>query len=178
MPELSSESSETESLSWIVNSMDWDYESDETDPETIFSRPKGSANMMGEVGHNNKDTIRDAESIIRNMPGIEDQEIVSNAEMESSGKIFYGGIWWNSNWAEDMDLYDDHEYWRCEDDTIIEEEEELEEEDPEEDPEEEDPEEDPEEEDPEEDPEEGVHKGEASAGDSKDKSFTDSNTTP
>ena len=58
-----------------------------------------------------------------------------------------------------MDLYDDHEYWRCEDDTIMEEE-------------------DPEEKDPEEDPEEGVHKGEASAGDSKDKNFTDSNTTP
>ena len=52
-----------------------------------------------------------------------------------------------------MDLYDDHEYWRCGDDSIIEE-------------------------DPEEDPEEGVHKGEASAGDSMDKIFTDSNTTP
>ena len=82
--------------------------------------------------------------------------------------MFYGGIWWNSTWVEDMDLYDDHEYWRCDDDAIMEEE----------DPEEEDPEEDPEEEDPEEDPEEGVHKGETSAGDSKDESFTDSNTTP
>ena len=67
MSELSFESSETESLSWIANSMNWDYESDETDPETIFIGPKGSANMMGVVGHNNKDTIRDAESIIRNM---------------------------------------------------------------------------------------------------------------
>ena len=56
-PGLSSDSSGTESLSWIANSMDWDYESDETDPETIFSRPKGSVDTTGLVGHNNKDTI-------------------------------------------------------------------------------------------------------------------------
>ena len=75
-----------------------------------------------------------------------------------------------------MDLYDDHEYWRCEDDAIMEEVD-PEEEDSEEDPEEKDLEEDPEEEDPEEDPEEGVRMGETSAEDSKDESFTDSNTT-
>ena len=72
-----------------------------------------------------------------------------------------------------MNLYDDHEYWRCEHDAI------MEEVDPdEEDPEEEDPEEDPEEEDPEKDPEEEVHKGEISVRGSKDENFTDSNTTP
>jgi len=124
--------------------------------------------MMGLVGHNNKDTISDAESVIRNVPVIEDQRVVSNDEMGSQGKMFYGGIWWNSTWVEDMDLYDDHEYWRCEDDAIMEEI----------DPEEEELEEDPEKEDLEEDQEEGLHKGEASTGDSKDKSFTDSNTTP
>ena len=48
----------------------------------------------------------------------------------------------------------------------------------EEDPEEEDPEEDPEEEDPEEDPKEEFQKGKVSAGNSKDESFTGSNTTP
>ena len=83
MPGLSSDSSGTESLSWIANSMDWDYESDETDPETIFSGPKGSVDTMGLVGHNNKDTISDAESVIRNMPVIEDQGVVSDVEMES-----------------------------------------------------------------------------------------------
>ena len=83
MPELSFDSSETESLSWIANSMDWDYESDETDPETIFSGPKGSVNMMGLVGHNNRDIIGDAKSVIRNMLVMEDQEVVPNDEMES-----------------------------------------------------------------------------------------------
>ena len=52
--------------------------------------------------------------------------------------------------AQNQNLYDDHDYWRCDDDTIIEGEEDPEEEDlEEEDPEEEDPnEEDPEEESP------------------------------
>jgi len=66
-----------------------------------------------------------------------------------------------------MDLYDDHEYWRCEEDAIMEEvapeeEEDLEEEDPEK----------------EEDPEEEDHKGGDPVGDNKDESFTSSNITP
>ena len=36
------------------------------------------------------------------MPVMEDREVVPNDEMESQGKMFYGGIWWNSTWAEDM----------------------------------------------------------------------------
>ena len=77
-----------------------------------------------------------------------------------------------------MDLYDDHEYWRCENDAILEEVVPEEEKDPEEvNPEEED---DPEEVDPEEeeDPEEEDLKGGDSVGDNKDESFTDSNITP
>ena len=182
-PELSSEGSEMKSQSWSANSMDWDYESDETDPKTIFSGPKGSTNVMGVAERNKENTIKDDESVIRNVTRIEDQEDAPEAEVESPGKMFYGGIWWNSSWIKDMDLYDDNENWRCGDDSIMEEnpeEDPEEEEDPveEEDPEEKDPEEDPEEEDPEEDPEEGVNKGETSTGDSMDKSFSDSNITP
>jgi len=102
----------------------------------------------------------------------DDQGVMPDDELEPQGKMFFGGIWWNSTWAEDMDLYDDHEYWRCEDNAI------MKEEDPEEDPEEENPKEDPEEEDPKENSEKEVNKGEVSVGDSKDEIFTDSNTTP
>ena len=56
-----------------------------------------------------------------------------------------------------MDLYDDHEYWRCENDAMLEEV-------------------DPEEE--EEDPEVEDQKGGDSVGDNKDESFTGSNITP
>ena len=37
--ELSSDSSEQECLSWIVDTMDLEYESDETNPELIFVIP-------------------------------------------------------------------------------------------------------------------------------------------
>ena len=68
--------------------------------------------------------------------------------------------------SEDMNLYDDHEYQKCEDDVIMEgedpeEEEDLKEVHPEE-----------------ENPEEEDHKGGDSVGDNKDESFTDSNITP
>jgi len=36
IPGLSSESSESESSSWIANNMDWDHESDEIDPDDHF----------------------------------------------------------------------------------------------------------------------------------------------
>ena len=65
-------------------------------------------------------------------------------EVESQGRISFGGIWWNASWAHDWDLYDDYEYQKYDDDFIMESE----------DPEEED-EEDPEEEDPEEENLEG-----------------------
>ena len=156
--------------------MDWDYESDETDPKTIFIGPKDSDDTTGLVGHNNKDTISDVESAIRNMPMTEDHGVILDDELEHQGKMFFGGIWSNSTWAEDMDLYDDHKYWECEDDAIMGKVD-PKEEDPEENPEEEDPEEDPEEEDPEEDPEEEVQKGKVLVEDSKDESFTGSNTT-
>ena len=94
------------------------------------------------------DVVVDAESVIRDLPITEALDAALSDEKESQERISFGGIWWNSSWAQNWDLYDDHDYWRCDDDTIIED---PEEEDPkEEDPEEEDPEEeDPEEEDPE-----------------------------
>ena len=47
--------------------------------------------------------------------------------IHSQGRILFGGVWWNSSWAQNWDLYDDHDYWKCEDDIMIEEEEDPEE---------------------------------------------------
>jgi len=44
------------------------------------------------------------------VPVTKDQGVIFDDELEHQGKMFFGGIWWNSTWAEDMDLYDDHEY--------------------------------------------------------------------
>ena len=53
----SSDSSKSESLSWIANHMDWDYESAETDPKIIFDGPPDSKDTVGLVGHDDEDTI-------------------------------------------------------------------------------------------------------------------------
>ena len=42
---LSSDNSEAESSSWKANSMDWDYETDKTDPDIIFTDHVDSDDM-------------------------------------------------------------------------------------------------------------------------------------
>jgi len=180
----SSDGPGSESLSWIADHMDWDFESDETDPAIILKGPSDSKDTGVRIGQDNKDEISEAESAIRNAPTTVDLGVLPNNEMNPEGRIFFGGIWWDSSWVEDMDLYDDHENWRCEYDTVLEEEEEdpeeenlEEEEDPEEvDPEEDDPEElNQEEEDPEE--EEDIEE-DKSVGDDGEESSSGSNITP
>ena len=80
--------------------------------------------------------------------------VLSN-EVESQGRISFGGIWQNASWAHDLDLYDDYEYEKYDDDIIIESE-------------------DPKEGD-EEDPNEENLRGEDSNNDSKEGSSTGSN---
>ena len=147
--------------------MDQVYESNETDPAIIFNGPPDSKDTVGLEGHDEEDAVSDAKSAIRNMPVTVDLGVLPGDELKPEGRIFFGGIWWDSSWAEDMDLYDDHEQWRCENDAILEEVV-LEKEG---DPEEVDPEE-------EEDPEEEDQKRGDSVGDNKDESFTSSNITP
>jgi len=92
-----SNSSESESLSWIANHIDWDYESDETGSEIIFNGPLDSKNAVDLVGHNDEDTVSDAESAVRNVPLTMDLGILSNDELSPQGRIFVRGIWWDSS---------------------------------------------------------------------------------
>ena len=90
----SSDSSESESLSWIVDHMDWVYESDETDPEIIFNSPPDSKDTMGLVGHDDEDTVSDAESAIRNVPVTVDLGVLPDDELnpkEGSFLEVFGG---------------------------------------------------------------------------------------
>jgi len=171
----SSDGPGSESLSWSADHMDWDFESDETDPAIILKGPPDSKDTGVRMGQDDKDETSEAESAIRNVPTTVELGVLPNDEMNPEGRIFFGGIWWDSSWVEDMDLYDDHENWGCEYDAVLEEEEE----DPEEvDPEEEDPEEvNPEEEDPEEEEEEDIE-GDDSVRDDREESFSGSNITP
>ena len=92
MPGSSSDGVESESLSWIADHMDWVYESDETDPAIIFNGPPDSKNAVDLVGHDDEDTVSDAESAVRNVPITMDLGILSNDELSPQGRIFVGGI--------------------------------------------------------------------------------------
>ena len=48
---------------------------------------------------------------------IENHENTADDEVEPQGKIFFRGIWWDSSWAQNWDLYDDHDYRRCYDES-------------------------------------------------------------
>jgi len=118
--------------------------------------------------------VGDAESVIGDLLLIETPEVVMNDEIGPQWKIFFRGISWDSSWAQNWDLYADHDYWKCDDIIVEEHPEEVNSE--EEDPREEDPEEevDSEEEDPEEDdPEERGPKD-----NNEGESSKDSNGTP
>ena len=171
----SSDSPRSESLSWTADHMDWDFESDETDPAIILKGPPDSKDTGVRMEQDEKDEISEAESAIRDAPATVDLGVLPNDEMDPEGRIFVGGIWWNSSWVEDMNLYDDHENWGCDYDAVLEEVEEEENLEEEEDPEEEDPEEDDPEElnQEEEDPEE-----EEPVGDDREESSSGSNITP
>ena len=60
----------------MANSMDWDYELDETDPEIIFIGPMDSNDTVVLIGHDDEETVSDVENAIRNMPVSEDQGVI------------------------------------------------------------------------------------------------------
>ena len=117
------------------------------------------ASLMGEK---NIDVAVDDESSIGDLPMAETFNAALSNEVESQGRISFGGIWWNASWAHDRDLYDDYEYWKYDDDIIMKSE---------------DPKEEDEEDIDEEDPEENL-RGEDSNNDSKEGSSTGSNINP
>ena len=146
---FSSNGSGVESSSWRADTIDWGYGSDQTDPEMIFHRPMDSDIEMSLMGQENMELIDDAQSIVGDLPMDETPGTTIDDEIDFEGKLSSGSIWWNSSWAQNQNLYYDHDYWRCDEDGIMENENPEEENSEKEDPEEENSEEeDPEEKDP------------------------------
>ena len=85
----SSDGSGSESLSWMADHMDWDFESDETDPAIIFNGPPDSKDTEVRMGHDDKDEISEAESVIGNIPTTVDLGVLPNDEMNPEGRIFF-----------------------------------------------------------------------------------------
>ena len=93
----SSDGPGSESLSWVADQMDWDFESDETDPDVILKGPPDSTDTRVRTEQDEKDEISEAESAIRNTPAAMDLGVLPSEEMNPEGRIFFGGIWWNSS---------------------------------------------------------------------------------
>ena len=60
-------SSDSSSASWMAGSMDWGYESDETNPEVIFAAPDhiDHEEIESQASNEPKLTIPDTESLVR-----------------------------------------------------------------------------------------------------------------
>jgi len=134
----SASSSYSSSKSWIADTMDWECESDETDPaETIM--PLNWVNgeeVESQASNKPEPTSANTSSIVKDFVEEPVVEHSSTVKEEPRRGFMYGGVFWNETWEKDMDLYDDLDDWHCAGD-------ESSKEDPEEeDPEEEDPEED------------------------------------
>ena len=72
----------------MANHMDWDYKSDETDPEIIFNAPPDSKDAVSLMGHDGEDTVSDAESVIRNVPVTVVLGVLLDDELKLQGRIF------------------------------------------------------------------------------------------
>ena len=68
MSGFSFESSGLDGLSWEADTIDWDYESDEADPEIIFYDPIGIDDEVSVEEEENIDMVFDTESVIRDLP--------------------------------------------------------------------------------------------------------------
>ena len=95
----------------------------------IFHDSVGMDDDVSMEEEENIDMVVDAESINKDLPKTEGLDTTLGDGIYSQGRISFGGVWWNSSWAQNQDLYDDHDYWRCDDDTMIDGEEDPEEED-------------------------------------------------
>jgi len=108
-------SSDSSSESWVADSMDWGYESDETDPaETIV--PLNCVDyeeVESQASNEPEPTNVDTESFVGDSLEIAVTEHSSTIKEETRRGFTYGGVFWNETWEDDMDLYDDLDDWCC-----------------------------------------------------------------
>jgi len=129
----SASNSDSSSKSWIADSMDWGYESDETDPAKMIMPLNwiDGEEVESQASNKPEPTPVDTSSVIGDSVEVSVVEHSSTIKEETRRGFTYGGVFWNETWEKDMDLYDDLDDWHCAGDESSEE-----------DPEEEDPEED------------------------------------
>jgi len=75
-------SSDSSSASWMAGSIDWGYESDETDPEVIFSAPDhiDHEEIESQASNEPKLTIPDTESLVGDSLEVGDTSAIKGRE--------------------------------------------------------------------------------------------------
>ena len=99
--ETSSSSAKQESLSWVAATIDWDFESAETNPKVIFAGPESIEEPMDMQEEEDPSLISEAESNIKSPPRVELSDDAFDLGEGPGGKIPFGGILWHPSWAED-----------------------------------------------------------------------------
>jgi len=108
-------SPDSSSESWVADSMDWGYESDETDPaETIAPLNWVDCEEVESQASNKPEpTNVDTGSLVGDSLETPVTEHSSTINEETRRGFTYGGVFWNETWEKDMDLYDDLDDWCC-----------------------------------------------------------------
>ena len=90
-------SSDSSSVSWTADSMDWGYESDETDPEVIIAAPDHIDYEEGESQASNEpEPTIVAESLVGDSPDVVEMEDTSTMKEARRG-FTYGGVFWDEH---------------------------------------------------------------------------------
>ena len=102
-------------MTWTADSMDWRYESDETDPEVIFTAPDpiDYEEVESQASNDPEPTIVYTESLIGDSLDVVEMEDTSTIKEEARRGFTYGGVFWDETWEDDMDLYEDLDDWCC-----------------------------------------------------------------
>ena len=95
------------------NSMEWGYESDETDHRMILSVPVQVEQEEVESQASNEIDliISDDKSIDGDPLDVGEINDAGGLEEGSLRGFTYGGLLWDASWKDDMDLYNDLDDW-------------------------------------------------------------------
>ena len=98
---FSSSSSGSDGSSWEADTVDWEFELDETDPSIIFHNSLKMDDDDASIKEKkNISMVDDAESTIGDLPKTKDLDATLGDDTDSQGRILFGGIWWNSSWVK------------------------------------------------------------------------------
>ena len=104
----------------MAGSMDWGYESDETDLEVILSAPDhiNHEEVESQASNEPELTIADTESLVGDSLEVGKTGDTSALKEETRRGFTYRGLFWDEKLKDEIDLYEDLDDWCCEGDEL------------------------------------------------------------